>query len=262
MSKIKKILVPTDFSGTAKSAISYANNFAEGDGSIEITLLYISESPLEEEDKNELEIKLKKITNEFLPSLKSSCHCVIRSGPLTETILGVQKEIGADLIIMGTKGAAGEEGAAISKTSDLVLEADCAVLVVPEKTDTFAVKNIALALGKNEIDDSFALGTLHDVARKFGAKVHILTISNEERGMITEDKNESILEYYLETLHYHHAFPKNTDIEKGIFDYVKEKNIDMLAILPRNHAKKSKPSEGRLTRLLTLHTEVPLLTID
>ena len=80
--------------------------------------------------------------------------------------------------------------------------------------------------------------------------------------MKTENKNDSILEYYLETLHYHHVFPKNTDIEKGIFEYVKEKNIDMLAILPRNHAKKSKPSEGRLTRLLTLHTEVPLLTID
>ena len=58
------------------------------------------------------------------------------------------------------------------------------------------------------------------------------------------------------------SLSKNTDIEKGIFDYVREKNIDMLAILPRNHAKKSKPSEGRLTRLLTLHTEVPLLTID
>ena len=262
MSKIKKILVPTDFSGTAESAVSYANNFAAGDESLEITLLYISESPLEEQNKRALEIKLQEIKDKFLSSLKSSCHCVVRSGPLTETILSVQKESGADLIIMGTKGSPQEEDIAISRTSDLVLEADCAVLVVPENTNTFAVKNIALALGKNEIDDSFALGTLHDVARKFGAKVHILTISNEEGGMIAEDKNESILEYYLETLHYHYAFPKNTDIEKGIFDYVREKNIDMLAILPRNHAKKSKPSEGRLTRLLTLHTEVPLLTID
>lgn len=262
MGKIKKILVPTDFSGTAKSAISYANNFAEGDRSIEITLLYISESPLEEDDKNTLETKLQEIIDKYLPALKSSCHCVIKSGPLTETILNVRKESGADLIIMGTKGSVEDEPVAISNTSELVLEADCAVLVVPERTDTFAVKNIALALGKNEIDDSFALGTLHDVARKFGAKVHILTISNEEGGIVTEDKNESILEYYLETLHYQYAFPKNTDIEEGIFEYVKEKDIDMLAILPRNHAKKSKPSEGRLTRLLTLHTEVPLLTID
>lgn len=262
MSKIDKILVPTDFSSAAESAVTYANNFTEGDGSIEITLLYISESPLDEGDQSALEVKLHALKDRFLPALKSSCQCVVRSGSLTETILTMQKETGADLIIMGTKGASEEGEPAISRTSELVLEADCAVLVVPENTGTFTVQNIALALGKNEIDDSFALGTLHDVARKFGAKVHILTINNEEGAMVTEDKNESILEYYLETLHYHHVFPKNTDIEKGIFDYVREKNIDMLAILPRNHAKKSKPSEGRLTRLLTLHTEVPLLTID
>ena len=71
-----------------------------------------------------------------------------------------------------------------------------------------------------------------------------------------------MLEYYFETLDYQYAFPQSTDIEKGIFDYVKKNNIDMLAILPRNHAKKIKPSEGRLTELLTLHTELPLLTID
>lgn len=262
MSKIEKILVPTDFSSAADSAVSYANNFADGDNSIGITLLYISELPLEEDDKNVLEVRLQETKSKFLPALRSSCQCIIKSGPLTETIISVQKEIGADLIIMGTKGSGEKEEPAISKTSELVLEADCSVLVVPEGTDTFAVKNIALALGKNEIDDSFALGILHDVARKFGAKVHVLTINNEEGQMVTEDKNESILEYYLQTLHFHHAFPKNTDIEKGILDYVTNKGIDMLAILPRNHAKKSKPSEGRLTRLLTLHTEVPLLTID
>ena len=69
MGKIKKILVPTDFSGTAKSAISYANNFAEGDRSIEITLLYISESPLEEDDKNTLETKLQEIIDKYLPAI-------------------------------------------------------------------------------------------------------------------------------------------------------------------------------------------------
>ena len=262
MSKINKILVPTDFSDAARGAVSYANNFAGGEGSIEITLLYISESPLTEDEEQALQSKLRETKESFLPALRSSCRCIVKSGPLIETILSVQKEGDADLIIMGTKGAADGEVMGISNTSDLVLEADCAVLVVPENTSDFVVRNIALALGKNEIDDSFALGVLHDVARKFGAKVHILTINNEEGEMKTENKNDSILEYYLETLHYHHVFPKNTDIEKGIFEYVKEKNIDMLAILPRNHAKKSKPSEGRLTRLLTLHTEVPLLTID
>ena len=59
-----------------------------------------------------------------------------------------------------------------------------------------------------------------------------------------------------------HSFSKNQDVEEGILEYINEKKIDMLAILPRNHAKKSTPSEGRLTKLLTLHSEIPVLTLD
>ena len=70
------------------------------------------------------------------------------------------------------------------------------------------------------------------------------------------------LEYYLETLDYRHAFPQNTDIEQGIANYIREHDINLLAILPRNHAQKTEPSEGRLTKLLTLRTEIPLLAID
>ena len=163
---------------------------------------------------------------------------------------------------MGTKGGEEKGETRITNTADLVLKADCPVLVIPENTRTFAIKNIALALGRNGIDDSFALGVLHDIARKFDAAIHILTISDEDSDAIIEDTNQRTLEYYFETLDYQYVFPKNVDIELGISDYVKEKSIDMLAILPRNHAKKSKPSEGSLTRLLTLHTQVPLLTID
>lgn len=262
MNNIKKILIPTDFSSTAANALNFATNFAGEDKTINITLLHISKSEMADELKKELEDKFQEIKGKLPASLKSLLNFVIKSGQLTETILNTQIEIGADLIIVGTKGSTEEEAAAATNTSRLVLEADCPVLVIPERDKTFAVKNIALALGKNDIDDSFALGVLHDIARKFDAGVHILTITNEEDEIVTEDKNETILEYYLETLDYQHAFPRNSDIEEGISAYIREKNIDMLAILPRNHAKKSKPSEGRLTKLLTMHTQVPLLAID
>jgi len=262
MSQIKKILIPTDFSSTSESALNYASNFAKEDAPIEITLLHISESEPTAEHKKELDNKFQEIRDKFQFSLKLLFSFVIKSGPLTETILNFQAENGSDLIIMGTKGSIEEEEVAATNTSKLVLEADCPVLVIPVKTKTFAMKNIALALGKDEIDDSSALGVLQDIARKFDAIVHILTISNEENSIILEENNESILDYYLELLDYRYVFPKDSNIEKGISEYIKEKDIDMLAILPRNHAKKSRPSEGRLTKLLTLHTDVPLLTID
>ncbi len=76
------------------------------------------------------------------------------------------------------------------------------------------------------------------------------------------ETNEESLEYYLEHFYAEHNFEKNQDIEKGILEYIEEKDIDLLTILPRNHAQKTLPSEGRLTKLLTLHSSVPVLTLD
>jgi hypothetical protein len=87
-------------------------------------------------------------------------------------------------------------------------------------------------------------------------------VNREGETVSFEDENEEVLEYYLDSLLYFHAFPQNSDIELGITNYVDQNDIDLLAIIPRNHAKQAKPSEGRLTKLLTLHTKVPLLTID
>jgi len=91
----------------------------------------------------------------------------------------------------------------------------------------------------------------------------VLTVSDKSESYVEADQsNENILEYYLESLYSHHAFPQNTDIEKGILDYVAEKSIDMLVIQPNSHAKNQEPSEGRLTKLLMLHSTVPVLAID
>lgn len=254
MSAIKKILVPIDFSKSSDMARQYVTKFCEDDPTKEVTYVHVINEPSGNDPALE----------QRLAPYKENGNVLIKEGQLNTTLLSLQKEGGFDLIVMGTKGSKEEETTAATNASQLVLEADCPVLVVPEDHAHFTIKNIALALGKGEIDDTSALGVLHDIARSNDAKVHILTIesSDNESVPVGEDQNESILEYYLETLDYRHSFPKNSDIEEGINSYVQQKNIDLLAILPRNHAKKSKPSEGRLTKLLTLHAEVPILTID
>lgn len=259
MNKIKKILIPTDFSEVAHGAIDYALNFRQSHSELEMTLLHVTQFPILLDAKDNLVKSLEQKVKELSDLHGVSCNYILESGDLTETILDVQRRKEIDLIVTGTLGSDKIE---TSKTSELVIEADCPVLVIPKKTDSFSIKNIALALDENDIDDSYVLGILHDIARSFDADIHVITISKEGNGVIKEDTNESILEYYLETLDYRHVFPKNSDIEKGIENYVNDKNIDMLVTLPRNHAKKSTPSKGRLTKLLALHTKVPLLALD
>ncbi len=261
MKDITKILVPFDLSTTTESALEYAVNFASDDKTIEILLTHIytsEEAPIQKK----LEDRIEKIKKDY-PLFRGTLNWALKSGDLVENILKTQKEHQADIIIMGTKGSDTET--TLTNTSKLVVKADCPVIAIPENTREFGIKKIALVLGKNEIDDASVLEVLLDIARRFHSEVHVLTICNENESYgysEVDEKNESTLEYYLENFYSHHTFQENADIEKGIFDYINDKEIDLLAILPRNHAKKNKPSEGRLTKLLTLHTEVPLLTID
>lgn len=261
MSKINKILIPIDFTPTSENALKYVSNYLKDDQTTEVVLLHIFPEKPSEEEKKEAEAAYHQLAKRLFASVESPYSFMVKTGSLVDTIISAQNETGADLIMIGTKGASSDSEEATSNTANLVLEANVPVLVIPEEA-TFTMSNIALALDKNEIDDFFVLGPLHFVARKFDAAVHVLTIHTKEDQLATHSKNESTLEYYLETLDYHCAFPQNTDIEKGISEYVEEHKIDLLVILPRNHTIKSTPSEGRLTKLLAMHTKVPLLTLD
>ncbi len=246
-----------DFSEISDNALRYISGLIKESPKTEVLLLHIDTN---EEDISESEQqKLAQLAQAWSHSIPSSQYW-IEKGNVVDTIMKVQAEQRADIIVMGTHGSQEVDKETI--TSQLVLEADCPVLVIPENLQGFNIRNIALALGENSIDNSGGLQTLHDIARAFNATVHILTVNRNGGTPSVRQENQELLEYYLESLLYFHAFPRNTDIEAGISDYIKEQDIDMLAILPRNHTRSTTPSEGRLTKLLTMHTKVPLLTID
>ncbi|WP_273567863.1 universal stress protein [Maribacter halichondriae] len=260
MDKISTILVPFDSSTAARTAFDYAVNFVGDDKNMEICLAYV-----EDDEKIDITKAFDDLQKKYAKELKKPLQLFTRKGSLSKALSQIQENQKIDLVIMGTSEVEDHEIKLISNTSKFVSEVDSPVLVIPEKMNEFQIKNIALVLGKEEIDDRHALETLLDVARKFNAKVHVLTIENtsEMYGYSEADQtNENLLEYYLENFYSEHTFIENPDVVKGILSHASEKEMDMIAILPRNHAKKSNPSEGRLTEMLTLKSKIPVLAID
>jgi len=263
MSIINRILVPFDFTEPAVKALDYALTFAGYDKPIQVLALYVSRARVSENDVKEANGNFAAVVSSLNRKTYLHPELLMAEGALAETILKTKSAQKADLIIMGTLGDTSVDEH-ITNASELVLKADCPVITIPYGSEVAHPKDIALVLGKEEIEQPKDLELLLDVARLFNAKVHVLTIYRES--IYKEDalveSNEETLEYYLEHFYAEHNFQKNQDIEEGIFEYIEEKGVDLLAILPRNHAQKTKPSEGRLTKLLTLHSQVPVLTLD
>ena len=230
---------------------------------IQVEAVYVSTLKVSPETEKKAKADFDDIVKALNKRTKLKPRLVTVNGRLVDIVLKMRKEQKADLVIMGTLGDNSIEEH-VTNTSRLVLEADCPIITVPYVYETKTPKEIALVLGKEEIEDPKVLGLLLQIARSFDAKVHVLTIYKEsiygEKTVV--ETNEDTLEYYLEHFYAEHNFEKNQDVEKGIYDYINEKNIDLLVIIPRNHAQKTKPSEGRLTKLLTLHSSIPVLTLD
>ncbi|MEZ4810351.1 MAG: universal stress protein [Allomuricauda sp.] len=263
MSTIDKILVPFDFSEASINALEYAINFVGPDRPSDILALYVAAMPMAESEENMLKMDFAKVVRSFQRKTKKEPGLITTTGEVIESILTTQQKRNIDMVMMGTMGDKVTDEA-ITNTSRLVLDANCPVISIPYGCEIKEPQDIALVMGSEEIENREVLKTLLDIARTFDARVHVLTIYKEsvyaEESVV--DSTENLLEYYLEHFYVEHSFSKNQDVEEGILEYINEKNIDMLAILPRNHAKMSTPSEGRLTKLLTLHSEIPVLTLD
>jgi nucleotide-binding universal stress UspA family protein len=154
--RVKKILVPTDFSPNAQRAMEAASDLARQlDASLYV--LHVSESmPMRMAIQANLfvagstDASLKASTLELLQCRLSEfvagrqpgdppLEQAIMSGPAVEQILEVAKSIHADLIVLGMRGAGCREAlhtALFGSVAEQVLrQATCPVVVVRPSSD-------------------------------------------------------------------------------------------------------------------------------
>jgi nucleotide-binding universal stress UspA family protein len=131
--RVKKILVPIDFSGPSEKAFTYAIRFAQQFGS-EIILIHVLESPAESKDGAELvrvEEKLQSLADSSPRTGNLYIHSTVRSGVATHAIIEAATQLDCDLIITATHGVAGWKQTGMGSTATRVAHAaPCPVLII------------------------------------------------------------------------------------------------------------------------------------
>ncbi len=147
--RLKRILVPTDFSDCAKKALQYAIPLAK-EHEAAITLLYVVPTNYASGeyggiDYASLEADMRASGDKQLSALavdevrgEVSADTLIRTGSAAAEIINVARSLPADLIVVSTHGRTGLKHVFLgSVTEHVIRHAPCPVLVVREREHEF-----------------------------------------------------------------------------------------------------------------------------
>jgi nucleotide-binding universal stress UspA family protein len=148
MFRLKKILVPVDFSDCSRKAVQYGLALAKQFGA-ELTILHVIQSYLQVPDlavvdvttfQRELQASAEKQLEALEKTLGSQIvsHTLVSSGEPSAEITSTAREIDADIIVIATHGRTGLKHVFMGSVAERVVRhAGCPVLVVRELEHEF-----------------------------------------------------------------------------------------------------------------------------
>jgi nucleotide-binding universal stress UspA family protein len=276
--EIKNIVVPTDFSTRADSALAIAAEIAHKSGA-SISLLHIIDVPaesyassdaisMEKNDSSDLPVapymaKIMSYTKERFAELKAKYSDI----NITEKVVfdKVSKQVAefvtenkASLVVVGSNGASGLDEIMVgSNTEKIVRFAKCPVLVVKADGEKFLPKNIVYA-SDFENDVHQANDFLKLMNKYFGSKIHlvkIITPNNFETSATTHKRIESFIERNkLEgaTVNYFNYYTE----EEGIISFAEHIEADLITLATHGRTGVARFLMGSIAENVTNHSPV------
>ena len=227
-----KLLVPTDFSDVAHSAIQHAVKFSSIINA-ELILLHVVES------REGIESAKEKLSKDEIigKSYSSSCtiNSYVRIGNIFEDIGDVAAELGISLIFMGTHKASRWQKLVGSRAIKVISSSPVPFIVTQEKLmNSSGYDNIVVPLDLN-VETKQKLELVAKIAHYFDSQVHLLTNDDSDEFIKTKLKaNQVWASNYLESKdikNSSHLVDQDDSLTEGIFKLSKEVDADLIAIM-------------------------------
>lgn len=272
---MKTILVPTDFSEVSLCAIDYAIEMAKL-ASAKIILFHAYEIPVLSPD-GMVVIPMDIIREESLKNLKKLAKTLQTKYEKTpmieykhacgfpvEEINKAAVEFKADLIIIGMQGGGYLTEKIIgSITTSLIKKAKCPVLAIHKGTRFKRIKRIALACDYQKLAYPIVLKPVKELADLFKSEILVLNVVREldEVPTVTKAVEGIKLNRVLEGIKHSFHYMINEDVTDGISDFVKENEIDLVAMVPHSHTVLERVFKESNTKHMAFQVAKPFLAI-
>ncbi len=278
---MESILIPTDFSPTARNAAFYALKLAKQIGVKKLVLYHSYEIPVTMDPlapgiemydidslKEESELSIEKFKLElkaFAGNIK--IDTVNEFGALTAGLDEVCEDVNAELIVMGiTGGGFIEEKLIGSGAVSVSKHTSTPVIIVPATTPFLKIEKIVLLCDFDKADKTIPVEQVKQIVSETNAKLYVLNVEeNADENDINFPSNEMGESYAVHTMlreldpEYH--FSRNRNYIDAINDFALENMIDLIITVPKQHNFFEGLFTSGHTKSLAFHSNVPLMVV-
>lgn len=273
---MKKIVLPTDFSGNAENAIIYALNLFKDVACVFYLLnTYMPSTDHEEypwhtdlgESKPHKSMKKLAALLESMSGKNKNANHMFVSHSAMNTVVGeisniIEKE-GIDLIVMGTQGTTSARDVVFgSNTTQVVKSIERPVIAVPSDFTYVTPKKILfptdyeINYSKEQFVELLLLAEHH---QSHIAVMHVLSTSS---GLSEyHQRNKTMLEKVLGDIDHRSHLVPNQDVRSAINDFQVNKNINFLVMVQNKHPFMERIFHKSHIKHIGLHIKVPFMVI-
>lgn len=270
------ILLPTDFSDNAWSAIVYALKlYANEDCTFYLLNSCKPEGSSMSIMSNKLLTVMKDAAMKQLVELqrmariadaneKHNFEIILSTENLIDAINRTTITHNIDLVVMGTKGASKAKEIFFGSNTVNVLKKinSCPVLAVPDEFSFIEPKQIAFPTDYNRIYDDSVLEPLKKLSKLHNSKIRILHI--QEKKELSEAQNSNVEKLDKNLVDFEHSFhwiPDNGKKASVIIDFIEELQINILVMVNYKHSFIETIINEPVVKKIGFHPIIPFMTI-
>ena len=279
---METILVPTDFSPTAKNAAMYALKLAGQLGVKKIILYHSYEIPVTVDpitpgiqmlDIESLKQNSAQALDNFVLQIKAFANdteieTINEYGALADGLDEVCAKTNAGLVVMGiTGGGKLEEKLIGSNALSVARHTKTPVIIVPAKTSFTRISSVMLASDFDKEDTTIPVTIVRNILEETKAKLYVLHVeeSGDEDGVsgsspVTGENHA--LHPLLAGLHPEYYIAKNKNFVEAVNTFAASKEIDLVITISRNHGFFESLFKESHTKMLAFHSTVPVMVMN
>ncbi|MGC8749850.1 universal stress protein [Hydrotalea sp.] len=277
---MKNILVPTDFSETAKHAAIYAMEVAKQVNAEKVilyntyqTMVTVGADPLiPAVDTVSIE-NLEQGSKTGLENLKfvllayQSPHVTIETisefNFLTDGIKGVCEKMNIDLIIMGiTGGDAIEENLFGSNTINVAKHVHVPVIIVPKHAPIKPIEKVLFLSDFQQVVETTPAKPILNILDATHAALYVMNIDKDNSHFTADTPHQSLMLHNL--LHQYdpeYHFVDSDNFMEATNTFVHQHKIDLLITIPKRRSFFDTIFKRSHTKMMAFHSNVPLMVV-